>query len=447
MAFVFPLDDAYITLHNARALLTGHDPAYGVPALVGATSAVHLALVASLGRLMELPLASLAVNVLAAVAYALGLARLALLVQPSRWVAAGLVGLGLLAANAPYHLLNGLETGLAMAAVTWALVLAASGSQTVLPLLCGVLPFIRPELAALSLGILAWRASKARYEPAYIIQDLGLAALAAAPWTLWLWLHTGHILPLTSSAKEAFFAEQGYPLALKLRLVFGAIVQSNLGVLFVFSIFVRRSSLAIPALFFLAVVLAAFAIKFPLGLVHNFHRYIYPLLPIALLGLAVGARDSRPIRWGVGLLCLFYVAIGFGAWPNVVGGRHFTTEQLDSVAQWSREHLPSDARVLVHDAGYFAWATPFSLVDVVGLKTPASIEDHRRWTQPSLGRDRFEAVHAIALRNHVTHAVILQAEFWSSLAEDLRRHGWGLKPLREPSGVGYAVYELTPPAD
>ena len=45
----FPLDDAYITLHNARVLLTGSDPYYGTSPLTGATSGVHLALVAGVG--------------------------------------------------------------------------------------------------------------------------------------------------------------------------------------------------------------------------------------------------------------------------------------------------------------------------------------------------------------------------------------------------------------
>src|SRR5690349_19048294 len=45
----FPLDDAYITLHNAQVLWSGSDRNYpGVPALMGATSPVHLALVAGL---------------------------------------------------------------------------------------------------------------------------------------------------------------------------------------------------------------------------------------------------------------------------------------------------------------------------------------------------------------------------------------------------------------
>src|SRR5690242_18042988 len=48
MPDVFALDDAYITLHSARVLLTGKDPVYGVPALVGITCPPYVALVALL---------------------------------------------------------------------------------------------------------------------------------------------------------------------------------------------------------------------------------------------------------------------------------------------------------------------------------------------------------------------------------------------------------------
>src|SRR5689334_12266347 len=46
---VFPVDDAYITLHNAQALHQGYDLNFpGTPALVGSTSVLHTALVSAL---------------------------------------------------------------------------------------------------------------------------------------------------------------------------------------------------------------------------------------------------------------------------------------------------------------------------------------------------------------------------------------------------------------
>ena len=59
-----------------------------------------------------------------------------------------------------------------------------------LPCLCGVLPFIRPDLVPLSLGLLAgrhvcgaegWHGGAVRP----VLRDLGLAVLCAAPWALW----------------------------------------------------------------------------------------------------------------------------------------------------------------------------------------------------------------------------------------------------------------------
>jgi hypothetical protein len=195
----------------------------------------------------------------------------------------------------------------------------------------------------------------------------------------------------------------------------------------------------------LAVILLMFAVTFPGGLFHNYYRYFYPLLPIGLLGWAIAVRETKVMVWAFALLIVAYAAVGFKTWPHVVTGRRITAE-LDEAARWSREHLPAEARILIHDAGYFAWATPFALFDVVGLKTPSSIADHRRWTLPSRAQERHVAVHEIAKRNRVTHAVILNDEFWGDLAHDLRRHGWGLKPMREPAAYGYIVYELTPPA-
>ena len=40
------LDDAYITLHSARVVVTGVDPRYQAPALTGSTSPLHVALTA-----------------------------------------------------------------------------------------------------------------------------------------------------------------------------------------------------------------------------------------------------------------------------------------------------------------------------------------------------------------------------------------------------------------
>jgi hypothetical protein len=51
---VFPVDDAYISLHSAQVLLTGFDKNFqGSPALVGVTSVIHVTLTALFMHLLQ----------------------------------------------------------------------------------------------------------------------------------------------------------------------------------------------------------------------------------------------------------------------------------------------------------------------------------------------------------------------------------------------------------
>jgi len=91
---VFPVDDAYITLHNAQVLLWGHDPCFpGISALVGATSAVHLVVVWLLLHALA-PEESLYIAAwIGVLAYVLGLVRLGSAHSLNAWQTAMLVAL------------------------------------------------------------------------------------------------------------------------------------------------------------------------------------------------------------------------------------------------------------------------------------------------------------------------------------------------------------------
>lgn len=154
---VFPFDDAYITLHNASVLLGNMDESYGVPALMGATSTVHAALVALLGLILPLPWALETSAWLGVLAYATGVAQLARLCGAAPLPAALFNAAALFAGHTSFQLLNGLETGLAMGAVAWGLAMAAApGRHAALACsaICGLMPFLRPELAALAAMLL-----------------------------------------------------------------------------------------------------------------------------------------------------------------------------------------------------------------------------------------------------------------------------------------------------
>lgn len=448
----FPLDDAYITLHNAAALIAGgDDPAYGVAPLRGATSPVHLLVVAAFGTLMDLRWAASAAAWLGAVAYLFGLLAAARQRALPAWATASVVGLGAIAGMSAYHLVNGLETGLAMAGVVWAMVLASGPPGWRLPLLLGALPFVRPELALLAVPLFlrqAWLRRSAG-APKRIAPDLAASIAAALPWLAWMWIETGAIVPQTGGAKVAFFAEAGLPAMAKALSVIGAIgtFVFQIGPLILGFIGLRMAPAGRPALLFVAAMLMLFGFTLPGGLYHNWSRYLYLVVPLLILGLAdmlakaeePGARRRAGIVLGVSFA--FAAAILPLHVNRLAEGLAFTRTELAGVAAWVRAHVPRDAVVAVHDAGYMAFAAERRLVDIVGLKTPAAQAAHEALTGPTRGAARGEALARILAESHVSYFVVWNE--WDAifgLTAGLRAAGVTLTRLR---GEGaYAVYRL-----
>jgi hypothetical protein len=457
--FAFPIDDAYITLHNAEVLASGYDANYGVSALVGATSPIHLVAVALLVPSFGTLPAGYLVSVLGAAAYLHGLAALGLRSGASKRITSCVVAIGLGTGYTIHHLLNGLETGLALAGVTWSVVLARSSPHSrLLPVLCGLLPFIRPELGVLALALLIrqfwlhWLVSEPGSDAwGMAIRDATLAAAASLPWLIWIWSETGGFLPGTVGAKQAFFAETELPLSDKLTIAFAALNGAAFGPVLVALALLRADSLALALWFFVACFTAAFVAIFPAGLHQNLFRYVYLLLPVALCAWCHLLDQCKErffrILLGAAIAWTAYtISLGWTAYQTA---RLWTLQEQVALAEWVEANLPANSKILIHDAGYIAYSTELRLIDAVGLKTPDSIADHRRWTAPSGGSERHMAIHNIAARHQPTHAVILRDKrgYWAHMADDLRRTGWRLQLLRgSAASPGYDVFKLTPPA-
>ncbi len=469
---VFPVDDAYITLHNAQVLHWGHDPNYpGTPALAGATSAVHLALVALLMFALSPPNALWAALWLAALAYALGLVRLARVHDASPTQALLLALVGLAAGQVPHQLMNGLETGLMLAAVTWALALASEPERIPpeeaatparrsfwLPCLCGLLPFIRPDLLPLALGLLALLAGRRlraagswREAVRLILLDLGLALLCAAPWALWCLLSLGEPYPSSLAAKRLYFAQDGWPSPVKAHLVGQGFAQfaGDLGLVCLGGLLLGRTGVGRIGLLLAAVLGAAYYAQFPGALATYEGRYLYPLLPFLLYGAASAWRWGKAwLRAAVtGLLVLALLQSYWRApdfWAKHLVYCDYTRTHLAGVAAWCNTNLPPGSTLLVHDAGYIAYATRFRLVDLVGLKTPSSVAAHRALTHPSGGALRGKAVSRIARAGHADYLLVLWTwERDSHLAGGLRDEGWDVRLVNDR--YAFHVYALRPP--
>lgn len=457
----FPVDDAYITLHNALALLRGRDENFpGVSPLVGATSGAHVLLVALLAAVFE-PLRALhAARVIGATLYALSLLRLGAATRSSAPISLLLLGFGLLIARTPHQLMNGLETGIALAGVTFALAehiaeaRASDPSRPApwLPLACGVLPSLRPELALLSALLLAARAHRRRAEGAgAVLRDLALSAAAAAPFALAYLGSTGSPFPSTVSAKRNFFAEGCLPAGTRRAWVMG-----NLGLLAGLVGYSARAVILLPltavgrlGALFAGAMVTAYYLSFPGALGHYEQRYLYVLLPFVTASLAAGAASASRLLRGVSI-ALLVVGVDESLWHLKDRWEYhrraeaFTRHELDPAARFMNQHLPRGARVLVHDVGYVSWATRFALIDVVGLKSPGSAAPHRQLTWPSCGARRGEAVARIAREGRATHLVVLNS--WDGIyrfVDSLRAQRWSVQELRREGF--YRVYSLQAP--
>ncbi len=456
----FPTDDAFINLHNTQVLRLGRDGKYdGVPALVGATSGVHLALLLALEPLVYPDTVALYVlSSLSGVAYVLGVFYMCLNIGCPRLEAA-LIALGsLVFAGTLFQVLNGMDTGLAMAAVAWDIKLLTDKRRTFwLPALCGVMPFIRPELSflsAASMFIVFWEKYTAT---SFKIAAAAVAASSSVPFLLWYWIDTGSLVPNTVGAKMYFFAERYADWSDKSLYMLSAVSKAALASfpLFLCLGFARPAAVGRMLALFVAVFLGAYFWRFPGGLLHNGGRYLYVLAPIVLFGVACGlSSESRKLTLRIVAISILFLPLGFVAQlkdyrTHIVGFQ----ESLTDVVRWINANLPDQPMVMVHDAGYVAYAGHAALVDLVGLKTPAAMEFHKRLTYPSAGLQRSRAVAEIADRFQPQYLLVLQD--WDEsfrLVEGLRGEGWtarevyaGRAPPETPAAFIYHLYELNPP--
>lgn len=458
----FPLDDGYISLHSAQVLHWATDPNFpGVPALTGITNAPYVLLIWALLFFLP-PLAALHVACWAGVCcYATGLIALCRAFRLPVAATVGVTALGVTAGLVIYHLLNGVETGFAVGITAWIFALATwntASSRKLAALLCGLAPFLRPELIGLSALVLLCMACEGVSEKNNLSQVfrrafplLMLTVIAAAPWAIWYWLNTGVPIPQSIEAKRVFFADGCAPPLFRWNMMTGAFATfiGAIGLLSLAFVYLVRSTLGKCALTFLFIFLVAYYERLPGALFHNWGRYNYVLIPVFLLGMVAGLGDSsRWVRRSAYVLLAVSCAqsaINFGGhWARFTSDRNQYNVALSSVAQWSVEHLPADSVLLIHDAGYMSYASHFRMVDFVGLKTPSSIEFNRRYTYGTCGMGRPQAISAIASAARPDYLVVVND--WDRIfhvTASLNAFGWGLQPVFD--NRSYRVYRLSPP--
>ena len=436
----FSIDDAYTTLHSAEVMHWGSDPNYiGVPALWGETSAPYLLLVYLLTFVLS-PIRALDVACWSGfTAYCLSLVKMIRIADRSIRDSVLLMFIGLTGGIAITNLLSGMETTWAMAAVAWSIALGAEQKKTLSCLVAGVAAAIRPELVIYAAAVVVF--SSVREAPTQRLKLLTLALAPMLPVMIWYLFATGLPIPLSATAKQYFFAEDRLPLRkrLAIEVVCALHLAIRCGPLAVAPVIgFRRTPFAkIATVLFLALLVGSF-LKCPGAIAWNHFRYLAPLMPLMVWCLA--RTGSRGFVWACAAWCILLFPFLLSA---IVKGQRDTRRNLTGTAEWSIKNLPANSVVLLHDAGYFAYATNFHTVDMVGLKTPQAMQINREITWPSAGAARGLAVAELAAQTHATHMILLHG--WidiDKLPDELRAAGWSVVPLHTDGA--YFVFAIQP---
>ena len=471
MHFFYPhlffLDDPYILLHSAQVLHQGYDPNYATtPAIVGNSSPVNLLLIYLLLFFLSPLYALICSNWLATIAYTWGLIYLSRLYRCNGWQTILILFCGLLSGACIAQLLNGLETSLAMATITWVLILSSLplsyGYRYALMILLGISPFIRPELLGFSCVIYLFQLYRYQnnqcLKAKIIIQDIALIGFAALPWLFWLWHATQHFYPETITAKATFFA-QNYPSIFYQFKFFCEILLQffiSISLLYLISLYLlSKQKLGQAILLFLFIFSIAYFYTGASMLQQNNFRYLYVWLPLLLFGLISNMQaPQKCLSYTAQLITLLIALITLCALPLQYLYYQYTIRQIGLLQEqyiaWCNTHLPRNKIIAIQDAGFIAYATPLLLTDFVGLKSPDNISFHQQYTKPSHGLLRNQAISLI-LQTKKAHYLIMTNEWVDEFKtpKALQALGWQVDLLKtfavdmpKNTRFSYLIYQL-----
>ena len=200
----FPMDDTYIHFVYARNLAEHGKLMFNFPDEkgVGTSSPLWVLLLAG-GYKAGIPLHVLA-KALGIGALIIVGAALYLLLRPIWGVIASLGTALAVVLSAPmlWFSLSGMETTFFLALGLLALLAYRAGRWLWMGLLLGLLTLARPEGLALALAIGLAEIARQKRIPRHLIWAGLLCGLVAAPWFLYLYLRTGHILPTSGLSKH-----------------------------------------------------------------------------------------------------------------------------------------------------------------------------------------------------------------------------------------------------
>jgi hypothetical protein len=397
----FPLDDAWIHMVYARSLATFHGFAYNPGQLeTGSTSPLWAVLLVPASWAAQVFHISVVVpakitSLLTAVAASVGAARL--LRGLGFGLAAELVA-GLAIALDPslaFAQVSGMEVMLAGALGLWAFAELAHEHYFAAGLAAGLAPLARPEMALVTVVVLAvaeWRLQQ-RHAPAKTRLWVVLPAVVlVGGWMTYCLAVSGYPLPNTFYAK---FASREAYLVHNLTLIFAQILPASPWFAYGAGLLVwlvgagaawrrglvGRLFVAFPFLFFVGISASQLL---QASEPFYFLRYVLPAHVFVVAALAVGAVSVASWAWQrrrlayapATLIATALLLLGaLSKLPQTLRARADlfawncqNIEELDvAMAAWLRDNVPAGDTIAVNDAGAARYVGEHRIFDIMGL--------------------------------------------------------------------------------
>lgn len=451
---VFVYDDSYITLSNALALI-GHSNPYASVALAGSTSLLHVVMVAALAMAIPPEAALGASCFISGVLYVSGLLALGRAVGASNTSRALVAILCSWAGLSMFHVYNGLETGLALAAICWTLTWMAQERFHLVLMALPWLPWVRPELGALSMLYLANIGLQGKKsEKGLRLTKTHWYMVGCSAFLSGLVLIFSGITPsATATAKKNWFAEDCLSPEIKYAWIQNGLTGFSSAIL---PILIGAPLMCLTkngrtGILFTSLLIGAFYLKFPGGMSHYDFRYLYLSVPFMLHGLLSLSGSKRLWARRLGRATILAVAIftltsaPLQSIQRAKEGRDFTASHLAPAAMAALTAAGKDRSIAIHDAGYIGYVGQDArLIDIVGLKSSDVVPIHERITHASCGRMRSDAVAEIIKNKKPDYLIILRQ--WDRLfhiSNSAQNAGipFSLTPIwTDPDG--YDVYRI-----
>ena len=361
--------------------------------LTGATSPLHIILIALLGLFLRMEVASLTVGVVFFIFSSVLVYLWTLRIYEDRrvaWLAGVLVSTsGWLV----FDSLNGLETTtfICLSLLTFYLFYVyEQRAFYIFPLLLSIVT--RPEgwfiAGALWMGqvikYIIWRDKQVMRN---LFISLSIFVLFITPNFLLYFYYTGSLLPSTAFSKSTFFAEfQAHSPRIWMfkhgvEFFYKELLYPLPLIVFPLILFARKVIRLLYLWFYYVIFYLCYFLLFPGATLHYWCRYQHIFIPLITIAVSGGALElfkmckKKTLKIAISVLIVMSLvynqSVSFMIAKNTyLRAVSCTKQSMLDLALWLKRTTPEDSLIALHDIGVVGYFSNRSILDLVGLTNP-----------------------------------------------------------------------------